>query len=355
MKAAIVRLTVGGYPETFLHQEDDTMEQNDESLSPAVGGSPSIGSIHPAGRPSFWWSFSAACILCAAAAYFQSPQKLITRADLVPYLLGHSVGGAIVIFGLFYFIFWRKHYAQYIGKAFLMLAAVSIAVTFAGYHIQTRSEAAKLAEIKSNLDSALQSGSPENAASSLSKMAQDLAGEKGKLTNDLFLFMQEKQKIFEQRLAENGLNTLLTPSRIAQDTDFSQSKAILGKMNAAFLDYRKDVLTKYNETLREAVDAAAQSPGDTVLAAAARGLQGGKNGVVKMLAVEQDVLFRANDIILFLERTKGTWKISGNTLIFDKNETLQEYTKAQSALFNTIEEEKKFASQSAENLLKSLK
>lgn len=146
--------------------------------------------------------------------------------------------------------------------------------------------------------------------------------------------------MYAQQLAESGLDTLLASSRLAQDTDLSQSKAILEKMNTTFLDYRRDVLTKYNEIIREAVDETAKSSRDTVLTATARGLQAGKSGVVKLLAIEQEILFRANDIILFLERTKGTWKISGNTLIFEKSEDLQEYNKTQSALFNKIEEEK---------------
>lgn len=194
--------------------------------------------------------------------------------------------------------------------------------------------------MKSSVESALKSGSPENITSTLSKTAQDLAGEKGRLARDLFLFIQEKQKMYAQQLAESGLDTLLASSRLAQDTDLSQSKAILEKMNTTFLDYRRDVLTKYNEIIREAVDETAKSSRDTVLTATARGLQAGKSGVVKLLAIEQEILFRANDIILFLERTKGTWKISGNTLIFEKSEDLQEYNKTQSALFNKIEEEK---------------
>lgn len=118
MEAVVTCLTIGGSSERLFYQEDNAMEQNDESPLPAAGGSPSAGSIHAAGKPNFLWSLSAACLLCILAAVFGSPRKLAAGPDLMPYLLGGSIGKTIVLFGLFYFISWRKNYPNILGGLF---------------------------------------------------------------------------------------------------------------------------------------------------------------------------------------------------------------------------------------------
>ena len=142
---------------------------------------------------------------------------------------------------------------------------------------------------------------------------------------------------------EDGLDEvaygLLDPSRLAKDTDLSESVAIITKMKILVKTYESSTRTLYQEALENLKNIDDSTRG----LEAHRKISPGTDGLFKTIEIEVKIVDTYEEIIRFLMEKNGTWIIEDKMIAFENAEDMDVFNSYTMKVRGYAEEQQQLA------------
>ena len=284
--------------------------------------------------------------------------------DDITWLIGYYLPGSVIFWLFFYFIFIRKKGVKVAAVAFVIIYA---SVMISGYISVTvnKIEAKKaISEIKTQFESTIESslspeGMPEHIPeeTQISARSQGIFGEMEKFIKT---FMNQTVSLRNDLLLEFnaiGWDKILDPTRIKNDTTFSESKYIIGKAKEINEKYKAKFDTLFFEEAYDEIDSLAieENYKNSMKDGFKEGMIPMKAMLDKVRSLDKEFIIEVEKLLDFLSLNKESWTIEGQQIIFYNDNDLNEYNKFFFNIQDIVKEQQEIQQQSVEKSLELLK
>lgn len=275
------------------------------------------------------------CVVGALYTYSMTPHGSRDAG----FLIGYHLPGAMILGALYYFA-TKSYRLPGLGLAgFACIYATMIFTSYTAYRYEAHQAATVAAEISRVVDSFPKRPTTGNAAAPKPALpASPSPSIETKATGDFAAISLWMQSImadskqfwinYQSKLTEDGWIKLLSPKRIADDPYFTESDAIVSRAQATVAKFKK------LHTVRQASYAAAMAAlpvSDSTKQEMVDGYNAKKSQnealVAEFWRAEDAVLDSFGNVIAFLKKTRGTWQIKGNQVLFVNTADMKTYNR----------------------------
>jgi hypothetical protein len=276
----------------------------------------------------------ALCSAVFAAVILIGHQSLDLANPDVAYNVGFYTPIALIVSGIFYSVVGKGNKSVF-GLSFIAVLATCVAAAMVNFETQKREVASQLGtfvdEVEEIIDESWEE-SPEGPLPTIEKKFTAPDDSKGpmkeaqmfmaRIMNDYVAIQNE----YVMELNEAGLERFFDADRIANDTDFRESREMLAMFNQAY--------TKFSQTFNQYVSDSPAMIDELELseqfkkdfrAGFLRGLEGSKHMRERNLYLEEAVLREAELMIDFLEANQRSWTVEDGQFLFDTDEQVATY------------------------------
>jgi hypothetical protein len=131
---------------------------------------------------------------------------------------------------------------------------------------------------------------------------------------------------YQEDLTDVGLNRLLVAQRIASDTDFKESRQIIGAARQVIDKHRKIAAVEEEAFLKDLGKLQLEGIATELMVMRIRGIfQASQPNVDRLRSIDSTIAGHYEQAINHLESTRGTWKLEGESVVFSKDKDAERY------------------------------
>ncbi len=269
---------------------------------------------------------------------------------------GYAFSSAFMLWQLFHFIFWRVYFPGRKAATALALLLAGFAGAMTGWAVQERAyqqEVAVSRRLGAMLNEQPDAGeTPAREAGSGGPADARAAGEPGApervaamegIVREWVAAAKDLRQQYVRDLEASGWESILDAGRLERETDFSESRAIIARARAVAAaqpgKYRA-LAAKYTGPLHAVAEQ--KKEGWQLARELERRLPKDMENAERLFDHELLIIEGSERVILFLEKTRGTWKIRDDNVVFRNDADAAAYNAEMEALQRAIRDQEDF-------------
>lgn len=177
----------------------------------------------------------------------------------------------------------------------------------------------------------------------------------GKIYAQVALEVERLTRAYEADLDKAGLYKLLNAQRLQGDPDLAKGKAIVARSRELAASYKAKSLdlVKQGDARIQALDTDEETRA-RLAASWERHEAEARAEVEEAWRLENAVIDRMADVADLLARAKGKWRVSGESLSFDRSEDTADYNRRVASMRAAMQTQETFQSQAQKKAFKRL-